>query len=303
MFARALPHARRSLATVTPVELDALLPRLLQQRSEKLAAQRQALLDMKLLRKQHETAAGGRRSAAAAAGAGAGRVAHVWREHPYLRQRSWRFELPSGYLSAAHALGRGAGGGGGAAAKKKGGARSLCTLTAHRAAAAASADAPTASWPLAWLLERAEAGDAAGVLELLGDAQHGLRPDSADSARNGLTPLLLASRQGHGELVAHLLEAGADPNLAQTWRMTPLMYATIFGQQQVVRMLLRAGAELECVDVHGSSALDHAKNEGQDAVAVILEAALRGEMPTDKDQVRHLPLLPAPLHSPSTFGA
>lgn len=59
--------------------------------------------------------------------------------------------------------------------------------------------------------------------------------------------LMLASKKGDGELVALLLERGADPNLVDNEGRTALVYAASEGMMDVVERLIAAGATPECV--------------------------------------------------------
>jgi ankyrin repeat protein len=64
------------------------------------------------------------------------------------------------------------------------------------------------------------------------------------AAQGGLTPLLLAAREGHIESVRTLLEAGADINQVSAGdRTSPLLIATINGHFDLASILLEQGAD------------------------------------------------------------
>ncbi len=64
------------------------------------------------------------------------------------------------------------------------------------------------------------------------------------AAQGGLTPLLLATREGHLEAVQALLNAGADINQASAGdRTSPLLIATINGHFDLAMLLLDKGAD------------------------------------------------------------
>lgn len=60
---------------------------------------------------------------------------------------------------------------------------------------------------------------------------------------NRSTPLGLAARTGEKRLVRHLLERGADPNLAGAPWATPLAWAEKRGHREIVEVLRKHGAE------------------------------------------------------------
>lgn len=69
------------------------------------------------------------------------------------------------------------------------------------------------------------------------------------------SPLHLASRNGHRNVVIVLLAAGVSVNL-RTAAGTALHEAALCGKDSVVRTLLDAGADLEATDADGRTALD-----------------------------------------------
>lgn len=57
----------------------------------------------------------------------------------------------------------------------------------------------------------------------------------------GATPLIVAAWQGHGELVTHLLELGADPTLTTDDGATARDWAEVGGHEGAVALLINAG--------------------------------------------------------------
>ncbi|XP_072549408.1 caskin-2 isoform X3 [Salminus brasiliensis] len=81
----------------------------------------------------------------------------------------------------------------------------------------------------------------------------GDRRDTVDSAFN--TPLHLAARNGHKDIIRLLLKAGIDINRA-TKAGTALHEASLYGKTEVVRLLLDAGIDVNIRNTYNQTALD-----------------------------------------------
>lgn len=60
--------------------------------------------------------------------------------------------------------------------------------------------------------------------------------------KSGMTPLLLAVREGQVDMVTFLLGAGADPNQTSPQNWSPLHEAAVTGNPEIVRLLIGKGA-------------------------------------------------------------
>jgi uncharacterized protein len=81
------------------------------------------------------------------------------------------------------------------------------------------------------------------------------------AAQGGLTPLLLAAREGHVESVQALLTAGADVNQASAGdRTNPLLIATINGHFDLARLLIETGANPQAASENNVTPLYAALN-------------------------------------------
>jgi ankyrin repeat protein len=76
-----------------------------------------------------------------------------------------------------------------------------------------------------------------------------------DAAAGGMTPLLYAAREGRLAAAQALLEAGANPELAEANGISPLLMATLNNQRDVAYLLLDAGADPNVDDFWGRSPL------------------------------------------------
>lgn len=82
-------------------------------------------------------------------------------------------------------------------------------------------------------------------------------------ALDGITPLHLATLQGHSDIVQILLKHGANPNLkADLDQWTPILVAAKRGFTDICEMLIKAGANVNNVSTLGRSPLHNAVEEG-----------------------------------------
>ena len=87
---------------------------------------------------------------------------------------------------------------------------------------------------------------------------------------NTNTPLLLAADAGHADVVAVLLDSGADVDCADDTGWTALMWASFRGHEEIVTYLLDRGANPNKTSSNGWSALMSASYWGIARVVKIL---------------------------------
>nr|XP_023676392.1 caskin-2-like isoform X1 [Paramormyrops kingsleyae]XP_023676397.1 caskin-2-like isoform X1 [Paramormyrops kingsleyae]XP_023676403.1 caskin-2-like isoform X1 [Paramormyrops kingsleyae] len=88
---------------------------------------------------------------------------------------------------------------------------------------------------------------------MIGALLEGERRDDSESSAN--TPLHLAARNGHKDIIRMLLKAGIDINRT-TKAGTALHEAALYGKTEVVRLLLDAGIDVNIRNTYNQTALD-----------------------------------------------
>jgi ankyrin repeat protein len=96
---------------------------------------------------------------------------------------------------------------------------------------------------------------------------------------DGSTPLHCATWKGHTDVVALLLNAGADVNAENQndhWGTTPLHAAAHANQVAIAQLLIDHGADLNAKDLTGQPPMHHTTFHKAKAVAKLLEKYTAG---------------------------
>ncbi|AZO79775.1 hypothetical protein B5U98_28520 [Bosea sp. Tri-39] len=139
-------------------------------------------------------------------------------------------------------------------------------------AAGASPNAQAANQDTPWLL-----AGASGRTEIIA-AMLPLKPDLTIRNRYGGNALIPACERAHVETAKLLLTSGIDVNHVNNLGWTCLLEIVILGDggprhREVARLVLDAGADPNLADKDGVSPLQHARKRGQSEVAKLIAAA------------------------------
>jgi len=119
------------------------------------------------------------------------------------------------------------------------------------------------------LISHAAAHGAAEIVAALLDA--GAEPDFA--LEGTPPPLTRAAAEAHVDVMRILLERGASPNGIDGKNRLPLAGAAMSGEPQAVKMLLEAGANAKAKPAGGPSLLEHARGPYASEIRAMLEQA------------------------------
>ena len=84
----------------------------------------------------------------------------------------------------------------------------------------------------------------AKVVKAIAAACASADPDGGPESRFGSLPLIISALKGRGKVVKALLEAGADPNLANEHGIKPVTAAIMNGHNDVAALLIEGGADI-----------------------------------------------------------
>ena len=93
---------------------------------------------------------------------------------------------------------------------------------------------------------------------------------------NGMSPVMVAAKEGNTEILWELLEAGADINLLNDDENPALWFACFNGNPELIKMLISYGAKLDNQNVNGATCLIYASSAGKyDVVKTLVEAGAK----------------------------
>src|SRR5690606_6107307 len=85
------------------------------------------------------------------------------------------------------------------------------------------------------------------------------------------TPLAAAVFKGRTDIVKALLNAKANPNIADTNGSTTLHYAIMMNEETIIKLLIEAKADVNAKDNRGKSALDYAEMTKNENIILLLK--------------------------------
>ena len=100
--------------------------------------------------------------------------------------------------------------------------------------------------------------------------EKGADPNSPSKNAMQVMPLHSAAASQNLEIAGALLEHGADPNAVQADEFRPIHEAAQNGQLEMVQLLLDSGADPALPAANGKTAMDYARESGNEAVIALL---------------------------------
>jgi len=94
---------------------------------------------------------------------------------------------------------------------------------------------------------------------------------------HGRTPLCLAVKKNHADMIRLLVEAGADVNYKLSYGRTPIYQAIHYGSLDTVKLLIKLGANIAVQDNTGLTPYSYAKSHYNQAMAAVLKTDVSAE--------------------------
>uniref|UniRef100_A0A0G4HXG7 Uncharacterized protein n=1 Tax=Chromera velia CCMP2878 TaxID=1169474 RepID=A0A0G4HXG7_9ALVE len=127
------------------------------------------------------------------------------------------------------------------------------------------------------LTDASRKGDLLKVKHTIEDGRAKLNLDMQDE--NGKTALILASANGHTDIVRLLVDAKAYVDMQDRYGKTALILASFHGHTDIVRLLVDAKANVDMQDSYGQTALILASENGHtDIVRLLVDAKANVDM-------------------------
>jgi len=139
--------------------------------------------------------------------------------------------------------------------------------------------------------DAASRGDLKRIEKILKEGKVGINGNH----QYGNTALILASQNGHIEIVKSLLAKGANINEKNLYGITALIWAISEGHIEVVKSLLANGANVNEKDKYGTTALIEASSNGH--IEIVKSLLANGANVNEKDKYGNTALIGA-----SSFG-
>jgi ankyrin repeat protein len=110
------------------------------------------------------------------------------------------------------------------------------------------------------------------IVEYLLD--EGADPDIRATDKSRVAPLNAAVASDRTEIVAMLLNAGADPNIQQKSGIAPIHSAAHNGNLDIIELLIKAGADISLKSDEGMTAIDYANERNHKNIIKLLSDQL-----------------------------
>ena len=115
---------------------------------------------------------------------------------------------------------------------------------------------------------------------------------------DGLTPLMLASQNGHKSLCEFLIHKGAKiHDKDEVYKWSPIIFACFYGHYEIVKLLLEKGADVNSESVDGKTCFWFVCQNGEKEIAeLLISKGARMKIRSYEGGTKYSPLFMACLH-------